>query len=141
MSANDPKRTFWLLHSQFLCVLDLRGHAPNCAGSRLRPQRYQGGSGQFYHGLVFAGCQRVFEECLRRVGAAATGTLVFAGAAGDLVQVFLEVRTLLPSDVDRVSTFKSLRASSAALPASIGHVLVLSYAVFCVFRCGWIVGD
>src|SRR5262245_14213953 len=61
--------------------------------------------------------------------------------SGKLTRVFLEVRTLLPALVHLVSTLKSPSAGPAALPAPIGQVLVLTYAVFRGLRCGWIVGN
>src|SRR4029077_10023933 len=67
--------------------------------------------------------------------------LIFARATGDLERVFLEVRTLLKGLQFGVSILVGVSARSAALPALVGHVLVLSHAVQCVFRCGGIVGD
>jgi uncharacterized membrane protein len=66
---------------------------------------------------------------------AATTGLVFAGASGDLVRAFLEVRTLLKGFVHLVSTLHVPSTGPVARPAFIGHVFVLSYAVCCVFRC------
>src|SRR5262245_53151708 len=97
-------------------------------------------SGQFQLALLSAvrdGVGQIF-AC---IGSYATGTLVFAGPTGKLTRVFLEVRTLLPALVHLISTLKSPSTGPAALPALIGQVLVLTYAVLRGLRCGWIVGN
>src|SRR6185369_6666307 len=73
-------------------------------------------------------------QFLHGVGAAASSTFVFPSAARVLVRVFFEVRTLLPTLDFRVATLKGVGACSGTLPASIRHVLVLSYAFHCVLR-------
>ena len=97
-------------------------------------------SGQ--HQLAFVSSAREgVRKFLVRVGAAATRALKYAGAASNLVVGLLEVRTLLKAAIHLVPTLKVESAGAAALPAPLGHVLELSHAVLCVFRCGGSVGD
>src|SRR5262245_5112285 len=97
--------------------------------------------GQFYRTLVSAAREGV-RQILISVCAAATSSLIFACATGNLVRVVLEVGAFLPGVGYRVSSLLELvGAGPAALIAPIGHVFVLSYAVLGVFRRGGIVGD
>src|SRR6478672_9605032 len=85
-------------------------------------------SGQLDRALVFATHQRV-REFLKGVGSAATGVLVFAGATGPLIRVFLEMRPLLPTLVYLVATLVGVDAGPRSLPTLVGHVLVFSHAL------------
>ena len=97
--------------------------------------------GQLYRALVPAACEGV-RQVVICVCAAAASALIFAGAAGNLVGVFLEVGAFLPSFSDRVSSLLELPgAGPAALKTPIGHVFVFAYAVLGVLRRGGIVGD
>src|SRR5262245_51793310 len=69
--------------------------------------------------FVSAAAKRVGQHLLR-VGAAATGALIFAGAAGDGVDRLLEVRALLEGVVDLVPIFEEPSTGSDALPAPVG---------------------
>src|SRR5262245_60307410 len=78
---------------------------------------------------------------LVNIGAAATGALVFTGAARERVWICFQLRTLLPGVGQLVSIFIGARAGPVALPASIGHVLILSYAVHGDLLYGGIAGE
>src|SRR5262245_34627969 len=96
--------------------------------------------GQYQLTLVPAASDGV-RQTLVHVRASATGAFVFAGAPSVFVRVVLEVRTLLPALVHLVSAFKVVSASSGALPALVGHVLVLTHAVLDELRKGRFIGD
>ena len=76
--------------------------------------------GQHQLALVCAACEGV-RQILIRVRSPATGAFVGASATGNLVRVFVEVRTLLPALVYLVSTFKGVSACPGALPAFVGQ--------------------
>src|SRR6476646_7443361 len=85
-------------------------------------------SGQFDLALVCAACEGVAQTFVH-VRAPATSPFERSSATGIFVRVFFEVRTFLPGLVYLAPPFKVASAGPGALPALVGHVLVLAYAV------------
>ena len=73
------------------------------------------------HRTIVGAAGESVRQVLVEVGATAAGALIFAG--------HFEVRTLLPGLVQLVAVLISVGAGSAALPAPIWHVFVVSNAV------------
>src|SRR6476659_4115463 len=84
--------------------------------------------GQYQLALVCAACEGV-GQTLVHVRPPATSPFDRSGATGIFVPVCFEVRTFLPGLVYLVPPFKVASAGPGALPALVGHVLVLAYAV------------